>query len=300
MDKKDKKRGLGRGLSALMADVEAVSAPEAETVGSRSAERRLPIEKILPNPDQPRRMFKENQLDELTRSIEEKGVLQPLIVRAHPEKEGQFQIVAGERRWRAAQRARVHDVPVVVRDYTDTEVLEIAIIENVQRADLNPIEEAQGYQMLMDGFGHTQDKLAKALGKSRSHIANMLRLLNLPDDIQGFVTAGSVSMGHARALLTAKDPAGLVQRIVKEGLSVRDTERLARENAPARPTAPRKPSAKVEKDADTRALEGELSAHLRMPVSIAHRPDSEGGTLTLKYRDLEQLDDLCRLLSGDH
>jgi len=199
-DNKQKKRGLGRGLSALMADVEQ-DAPSAERSANARAEQFVPIERIQPNPDQPRRRFEESDLDDLTASIKEKGVIQPLIVR--PKGASNFEIVAGERRWRAAQRANLHELPVIVRDFDDTEVLEIAIIENIQRADLNPIEEAAGYRQLMDKFGHTQEKMAEALGKSRSHIANLLRLLNLPPDVLDLVQSGKLSAGHARALLTS-------------------------------------------------------------------------------------------------
>ncbi|WP_425040076.1 ParB/RepB/Spo0J family partition protein [Primorskyibacter sp. S187A] len=277
-----------------MADVETTS-PEAGS--NLSADRSLPIEKIHPNADQPRRAFDEAALEDLTASISQKGVLQPLIVRPHPSKTGEYQIVAGERRWRAAQRANLHELPVLVREFTDTEVMEVAIIENVQRADLNPVEEAAGYKMLMETFGHTQDQVAKALGKSRSHIANLLRLLTLPDALQAFVRDGSLSMGHARALLTAEDPHGLASQVIKKGLSVRETERLAK-GVETKTTTGSKTKAPA-KDADTRALEGDLSAHLGMAVSINHKPGGEGGTITLSYRDLDQLDSLCRLLSGD-
>ncbi|MGX9356018.1 ParB/RepB/Spo0J family partition protein [Roseobacteraceae bacterium S113] len=296
MDPKEKRRGLGRGLSALMADVDVVETTPTGETQTKSAERVVPIEKIYANPDQPRKQFSEEALEDLSRSIAERGVIQPLIVRAHPSEDDAYEIVAGERRWRAAQRANLHELPIIIRAFSDTEVLEVAIIENVQRADLNPVEEAAGYRALMEKFGHTQDQVAKALGKSRSHIANILRLLSLPDDLQRKVEAGDLSMGHARALLTADDPHGLAALIVKDGLSVRETEKRAKaKNAPKASS----PKPKVEKDADTRALEGELSAHLGMSVSINHIAGTEGGVMTLKYRDFEQLDDLCRALSGD-
>ena len=226
-----KSRGLGRGLSALMADV----APKAEEPVSSAevsrSDRSVPIELVFPNPDQPRRTFDEEKLDELTESIKSKGIFQPLIVRQRPGNQQQFEIVAGERRWRAAQRAKLHQVPVIVREFTDTEVLEIAIIENIQRADLNPVEEAAGYRQLMDRFGHTQEKLAEALGKSRSHIANLLRLLNLPDDVQGYLVSGQLSAGHARALITSDHPSELAKKIIAGGLSVRETERLVKQAA---------------------------------------------------------------------
>jgi len=291
----DKKRGLGRGLSALMADVS-----DSEAVGSTndSVDQQIPIEQIHPNPDQPRKRFESAPLDDLVASIKEKGVLQPLIVR--PSGDG-FEIVAGERRWRAAQQAQLHTLPVIVRDFTDTEVLEVAIIENIQRADLNAIEEAAGYKQLMDRFGHTQDKMAEALGKSRSHIANLLRLLQLPAAIQNYVSDGVLSSGHARALITAEDPEGLAQRIIAGGLSVRATEALVKKagaDASGATLANGKPSKGVEKDADTRALEADLSAATGVKVTLAHKPDGESGQLTLSYKTLEQLDDLCRKLSG--
>ncbi|WP_372886575.1 ParB/RepB/Spo0J family partition protein, partial [Shimia sp.] len=217
---KSKPRGLGRGLSALMADV-TEDQVAAATQTPRQADMLVPIERIVPNPDQPRRDFTQDQLEELAASIREKGVIQPLIVR---EKEpGTYEIVAGERRWRASQMAQLHELPVVVRSYDDTEVLEIAIIENIQRADLNPVEEAAGYRALMDRFGHTQEKLSEALGKSRSHIANLMRLLMLPEDVQDMLKRGDLTAGHARALITAEDASALARKVVKSGLSVRQT-----------------------------------------------------------------------------
>lgn len=295
---KPKNRGLGRGLSALMADV----TPEAEqSTGAETEPRRpdmmVPIEKIAPNPDQPRRTFDPEALDELAESIREKGVIQPLIVRESPNSAGDYEIVAGERRWRASQMARLHELPVLIRDYTDTEVLEVAIIENIQRSDLNAIEEAAGYKQLMERFGHTQEKLSEALGKSRSHIANLMRLLNLPQDVRDLVVDGALSAGHARALITADDPSTLAKKIVQGGLSVRDAEKLVKaEKAPIRPK-PAKSSPSGEKDADTRALEGDLSAAIGMKVSIAHKDGSEKGVLTISYESLDELDALCGLLS---
>ncbi|WP_372571536.1 ParB/RepB/Spo0J family partition protein [Ruegeria jejuensis] len=293
--KTSKPRGLGRGLSALMADV------TPEPVNSESAPTRsdiaVPIEKLRANPDQPRRSFSQENLDELAASIREKGILQPLIVR--PVDGGEYEIVAGERRWRAAQMVQLHEVPVLVRDLDDTEVLEVAIIENIQRADLNAVEEAAGYRQLMDRFGHTQEKLAEALGKSRSHIANLLRLLSLPSDVQSFVVDGKLSAGHARALITAENPSDLAKQVVKEGLSVRATEALVKKQqqgeAGKTPTALR-PSAPT-KDADTRALERDLSAILAMKVAINHKPGAESGQVVLTYENLDQLDDLCAKLS---
>ena len=289
--KRHERRGLGRGLSALMSDVAADTAPASEGGSAVRAEQIVPIEKIAPNPDQPRRDFPAQDMDDLAASIKEKGVIQPLIVR---EKSNGYEIVAGERRWRAAQMAKLHELPVIIRDYTDTEVLEIAIIENIQRADLNPVEEAAGYQQLMDKFGHTQEKLAAALGKSRSHIANLMRLLQLPKEVLDLLKEGKLTAGHARALITTENPVVLARQVVKQGLSVRETERLAK--GPT--TRPEKVKLQPEKDTDTRALEGDLSANLGMKVSVDHKPGKESGKLTISYKTLEELDDLCRLLSA--
>lgn len=290
--KKSQRGGLGRGLSALMAEAQA-DPSAADASASARADRRVPIDQIKPNPDQPRKAFAEDALAELASSIAEKGVIQPLIVREAPTGSG-FEIVAGERRWRAAQRARLHDLPVIVRDFSDTEVLEIAIIENIQRSDLNPIEEARAYRQLMERHGHTQEKLAEALGKSRSHIANLMRLLNLPPAVLAMVESGALSSGHARAILTADDPEALAKQIVSGGLSVRDAERLVKMGTPsATKTIPASPSAK---DADTLALERELSAALGVRATIDHQPDGRG-KLTLSYKTADHLDDLCRLLT---
>ncbi|QBY02055.1 ParB/RepB/Spo0J family partition protein [Rhodophyticola sp. CCM32] len=295
MAAKREKRGLGRGLSALMADIEPSAEPAGETAPvSRRADLQIPVEKIHPNPDQPRRSFTEGALAELAASIREKGVIQPLILRPDPEKAEMYQIVAGERRWRAAQLAQLHEVPAIVRDFDDTEVLEVAIIENIQRADLNPIEEAAGYRQLMDRFGHTQEKLAEAMGKSRSHVANLLRLLNLPEEIQGFVRDGQLSAGHARALVTADDPLALARKVIAKALSVRDVEKLAK--APVSQGSSRVHAAPA-KDADTRALEGDLSAAVGMKVSIEHDEADGSGKISIKYKDLSQLDDIVRMLN---
>ena len=230
-EKKSKSRGLGRGLSALMADAnvqKTQKTEEKQDVSSFSTEQTVPIEKIFANPDQPRRTFEPDQLKDLANSIRTKGVLQPLIVRDRPDHPGEYEIVAGERRWRAAQMAQQHDLPVIRRSFTDTEVLEVAIIENIQRADLNPVEEAFGYRQLMDKFGHTQEQMAEALGKSRSHIANLLRLLSLPPDVQEFLRDGRLSAGHARALVTAENPTLLAGIVISKGLSVRETEKLVK------------------------------------------------------------------------
>ncbi|MDZ4312275.1 MAG: ParB/RepB/Spo0J family partition protein [Cypionkella sp.] len=293
MEKKFDRRGLGRGLSALMADVNLdVISAAAET---RRSELMLPVEKIVPNPDQPRRDFEPQALQDLADSLRQKGVIQPLIVRRKANQD-LYEIVAGERRWRAAQIAQLHELPVIVREFSDSEVLEIAIIENIQRAELNSIEEALAYRQLMDRFGHTQEKIAEALSRSRSHIANLLRLLALPDDVQQMVKSGTLSAGHARALITSGNATELARQVVGRGLSVRDTEELVRKSAvdPAKRRALRQ---RGEKDADTRALESDLSANLHMSVQIDHLPGGEGGKLTISYRSLDQLDLLCRVLS---
>ncbi|NOD48581.1 MULTISPECIES: ParB/RepB/Spo0J family partition protein [unclassified Ruegeria] len=294
--KKTKSRGLGRGLSALMADVNTETEGRVQSE-VRRPDLKVPIEKLKANPNQPRRTFLPEQLDELAASVKEKGIIQPLIVRSTGADE--YEIVAGERRWRAAQMAQLHDIPVIVRDFDDTEVLEVAIIENIQRADLNAVEEAAGYKQLMDRFGHTQEKLAEALGKSRSHIANLLRLLSLPMDVQALVIEGKISAGHARALITAENPSELAKQIVKEGLSVRATEALVKkqQQGDAERAAPRSRNLDAGKDADTRALEKDLSAILAMKVSINHKAGTETGQVVLTYENLDQLDDLCAKLS---
>jgi ParB family chromosome partitioning protein len=297
-DKKSKNRGLGRGLSALMADVSQAEEATAPEAGVAAADQIVPIEKIHPNPDQPRRSFTTPDLEELAASIREKGVIQPLIVRRRAGGSGGYEIVAGERRWRAAQMAKLHELPVLVRDFDDSEVLEIAIIENIQRADLNPVEEAAGYRQLMEKFGHTQEKLSEVLGKSRSYIANLVRLLGLPEEVQTYLREGKLSAGHARALITSQDPAALARKVVNSGLSVRETEKLVRKGAANdAPRTPRK-TAGAEKDADTKALEGDLSAALGMRVVIQHDAEHESGRVTIGYDTLDQLDELCRMLSS--
>ena len=301
MEKKRKTGGLGRGLSALMADVNAPEAQKTEDGGQRRSDMSVPIESVFPNPNQPRRSFTPDQLEELAASVKEKGIIQPLIVRARPGHPQQFEIVAGERRWRAAQMAQLHHVPVVLRDFDDVEVLEIAIIENIQRADLNPMEEAAGYKALMDRFGHTQDKLSEALGKSRSYIANLVRLLQLPDEVHTYLREGKLSAGHARALITSGDPSALARRVIQQGLSVRETERLTKQPKSHQKSGGAQPRARkaVEKDADTRALEGDLTANLGMKVEINHTPGAEAGSITISYTDLEQLDELCMRLTAN-
>jgi len=295
MDKKPERRSLGRGLSALMADVTVDADPQISD-RPRRPDLLVPVEKLVPNPSQPRRDFQPEALQELAASLRAKGVIQPLIVRALPD--GRYEIVAGERRWRAAQLAQLHELPVLVREFTDSEVIEVAIIENIQRADLNAIEEALAFRQLMDRFGHTQEKLADALSKSRSHIANLLRLLALPEEVQAHVREGKLSAGHARALITAPNAAELARQVITRGLSVRETEALARDPARKGTGKTSGPRGKSEKDADTRALENDLSANLHMRVTIDHNGIDEGGTLSIRYRSLDDLDLLCRVLSA--
>ena len=283
--------GLGRGLSALLGD----NVPEAPVGGapeSGSGVRMLPVSSLVPHPDQPRRHFDEEALDELAKSIAARGLIQPIFVRPHGHA---YQIVAGERRWRAAQRARLHEVPVVVRELSDAETLEIALVENIQREDLNAIEEAEGYSRLIQEFGHTQEALGRIVHKSRSHVANLLRLLELPSRVRQLVVEGSLEMGHARALLGAPDIEKLARRVVDEGLSVRETERLAREAKPA--AARRKSGDRASRDADLEALERHLGDVLGLNVRISHGP--KGGSLTLAYSTLDQLDMVCQRLSGE-
>lgn len=281
------RRGLGRGLSALLGEAET---PRA--AGEPAGPREIPIELIARNPEQPRRAFGEAEIEELAASIREKGVLQPVLVRPAPDGEGQFQLVAGERRWRAAQKAGLRSLPALVRELDDLQVLEIAIVENVQRTDLNPVEEALGYRALMDKFGRTQEAVAQVVGKSRPHVANALRLLNLPAEVQAMLTDGRLSAGHARAIAGTPDPLALATQVVERGLNVRETEALARrapETKSARPGAKR-----VNRDADTAALENDLSEVLGIEVELRDRGGT--GELRLHYRTLEQLDDLCRRL----
>ncbi len=291
-ERKSDRRGLGRGLSALMADVAGDGADIS--VADRGVSI-LPIDLLVPNRDQPRRDFDPDQLSELARSIRDKGVLQPLIVRPNPAGAG-YEIVAGERRWRAAQQAQLHEVPAIVRDYSDQEVLEVAIVENIQRADLNPVEEALAYRTLTDRFGHTQERIAEALGKSRSHVANAMRLLMLPEPVLEMLRDGRLSAGHARALLGLADPTAVATLAVAKNLTVRDVEALARRQKAPSGRVAGKPD--QQKDADTAALERDLSAALRMGVRIRHDPAlTGGGTLTVAYRTLEDLDALCEALS---
>lgn len=304
----ERQRGLGRGLAALLSDAalaetvqdapaaaagEAAAGPAA---GERGGVRETPIELIAPNPDQPRKVFTEAEIDDLTASIREKGVLQPLLVRPAPKGEG-WQLVAGERRWRAAQRAGLKAVPVIVRELDDLEVLEIGIVENVQRADLNPIEEAMAYKALMERFARTQDAIAQVVGKSRSHVANTLRLLQLPEEVRDHVMFGRLSAGHARAIATAPDPAALAEQVIAGGLSVRQAESLAR-TALERPkregSSSSQPGAVT--DADTLALAQELEETLGLQVML--KDSGRGsGEVVIRYQTFEQLDALCSRLT---
>jgi ParB family chromosome partitioning protein len=263
----------------------------------QAGQRRLPVEFLIANRANPRRDFDSDQLDELTNSIREKGVMQPLLVRPTSDPD-QFEIIAGERRWRAAQRAGLHDVPVVVREVDDKEALELAIIENVQRVDLNPLEEAQGYEQLIEQFSYTQQDLAQVIGKSRSHVANTLRLLKLPREVRDMVTNGQLTAGHARTLITAEDPAAVAREIVERGLSVREAEALSQRGA-SKEGAPKKPSTHLERDADLMALEKRLSDAIGLKVAVAAKKDGSG-TVQIGYRTLEQLDTVLALLTGSN
>ncbi|MCC2977679.1 ParB/RepB/Spo0J family partition protein [Sphingomonas sp. PL-96] len=290
--------GLGRGLSSLLGD-STREAPVSGTERQASGVRLLPVTAMGPHPGQPRRHFDEAALDDLAASIALRGLIQPIVVRPHGK---EYQIVAGERRWRAAQRARLHEVPVLVRDLDDAETMEIALVENIQRQDLNAIEEADAYRKLIDEFGHTQDALAKLVHKSRSHIANLLRLLDLPAPVQQLVVTQQLSMGHARAIIGAPDPEALADRVIAKGLSVRETERLARDAKPqplggTQPRGGRGGGDASGGDADILALEQQLGDALGLNVRIAH--GDKGGTLTISYSTLDQLDMVCQRLSGD-
>ena len=282
--------GLGRGLSSLLGEV----AQEAPVSGNapRGGIQMVAVGTIEPHPHQPRRHFDDDALDELAASISARGLIQPIVVRPHGQR---YQIVAGERRWRAAQRAHLHEVPVIVRDFDDAETLEVAILENVQRQDLNAIEEAEGYKRLIEEFGHTQEALGKLVHKSRSHIANLIRLLDLPQRVRSLVATGDLTMGHARALISAEDPEALADEVVRRDLSVRDTEKLVRTaksvEGQAGTSQPRAPNADIE------ALERQLGDMLGLRVKIAHR--SDGGLVALNYSSLDQLDMICQRLSGE-
>lgn len=288
--KRTRPGGLGRGLNALLGEI-AREAPVNPGEAAVPGFRMLPVESLSPHPGQPRRHFDEAQLDELAGSIAARGLIQPIVVRPHGHG---YQIVAGERRWRAAQRAHLHEVPVVVRDLSDDETLEIALVENIQRQDLNAIEEARAYQRLAGEYGHTQDALARIVHKSRSHIANLLRLLDLPEPVQAHVVEGRLSMGHARALLGARDVETLADRIITRNLSVRDTEKLARDAKPNRAGGGK--GASRAPDADLAAVERQLADLLGLVVRIAH--SDKGGSVTIGYSTLDQLDMVCQRLTG--
>ena len=302
---KEKRNNLGRGLAALFGD----GGPTSEVVEAAPVreQRPVPVESIHPNPHQPRQRFDSETLEQLAESIRENGLLQPILVRPHPSLADAFEIIAGERRWRAAQLAQLHEVPVIVRDLSDVKTLEVALLENIQRTDLTPIEEAEGYRRLMEEFSYTQADLARSLGKSRSHIANTLRLLTLPEDVRDLLNEGSLSAGHARALVGMPNAGPLAKRAVAEGLSVRQIEKLANEEK----AQPRKkkdsadqtglgelPHGESAKDADTLALERDLSAQLGLEVTIRFQggEESERGSVTIRYETLEQLDDLLQRL----
>ncbi|MDB5407601.1 MAG: chromosome partitioning protein ParB [Rhodospirillales bacterium] len=285
MAEEGRKRGLGRGLSALFGD----ESEEKSGFDRQRQTRGVPIEQLRPGRFQPRRIFDDEALHTLSESIRDKGVLQPLLVRRHPDDANAYEIIAGERRWRAAQMARLHEVPVVVKELDDRSALEIALVENIQRQDLTPLEEADGFRRLMEEFSHTQEALAQAVGKSRSHVANMMRLLSLPEPVKRLVESGELTAGHARALLNAADPTGLAREIVKRGLNVRQAESLAKSGK-----APRKPATAPAKDADTAALERDLTEQLGLKVDVSF--GGRGGSLTIHYRTLDQLDDVLRRL----
>lgn len=280
------KKRLGRGLAALIGD----DTSEAAVVQDIRNLRHMPIELIHASPNNPRKHFADADLDDLANSIREKGLLQPIVVR--PRADGEYEIVAGERRWRASQRAGIHEVPVLIRELNDGEALEIALIENIQRSDLNPLEEARAYGLLLEQFSYTQQQLADSVGKSRSHIANTLRLLTLPDTVRSLIEDGKLTAGHARTLVAADSPAELADQIIKLGLSVREAESLVRDASPS--SRPRK--TRPEKDADTKALELSVTQALGLKVLVDHR--TSGGTVTISYKTLEQLEEICRKLQA--
>ena len=289
MNQDPSRKRLGRGLAALIGEMDKPIEPAKPAVG---ADGRLPIDLIDPNPRNPRRSFAEEDLTDLAQSIREHGIVQPVVVRPTGRSDGRHEIIAGERRWRAAQKAGLTDVPVIIRDVSDRVALELAIVENVQRSDLNPIEEAAGYQQLIDEHSYTQSDLGQVIGKSRSHVANTLRLLKLSDGIKNMLIEGALSAGHARALVTAKDPESLAQRIVEGNLSVRQAEALAQQPEGASDRTPVAP--RPDKDADTLALEKMLSDATGVNVAINHK--TKGGEIRIAYKSLEQLDELCRRL----
>ncbi|WP_183919629.1 ParB/RepB/Spo0J family partition protein [Rhizobium lentis] len=284
------KRRLGRGLAALIGEMDQPVPVEAER--TVSADRMIPIEFVSRNPRNPRRFFDDTELHDLASSIRQHGIVQPIVVRTMER--DRYEIIAGERRWRAAQLAGLIDIPVIIRDVDDKTALEIAIVENVQRADLNPLEEALGYEQLIAEYGYTQNDLGEIIGKSRSHVANSLRLLKLPDPVRDLLAAGSLSAGHARALVSTPDPASLARTIVAKGMSVRDAEKLAQNNIKAQSEPQQTALRRDQKDSDTLALERTLSDALGLDVSINHK--TSGGQIKISYKSLEQLEEVCRLL----
>jgi len=284
------KRRLGRGLAALIGEMDQPVPVEAER--TISADRMIPIEFVSRNPRNPRRFFDDAELHDLASSIRQHGIVQPIVVRTMSR--DQYEIIAGERRWRAAQLAGLIEIPVIIRDVDDKTALEIAIVENVQRADLNALEEALGYEQLIAEYGYTQNDLGEIIGKSRSHVANSLRLLKLPDPVRDLLAAGSLSAGHARALVSTSDPASLARTIVAKGMSVRDAEKLAQNNIKAQSESQHPAARRDQKDSDTLALERTLSDALGLEVAINHK--AGGGQIKISYKSLEQLEEICRLL----
>ncbi|WP_371348283.1 ParB/RepB/Spo0J family partition protein [Ancylobacter sp. IITR112] len=290
---------LGRGLAALIGDMGEDAGAANDRNRTPGGARKVPLAFLRANPRNPRRSFAEADLEDLAASIRERGIIQPIVVRQVAGERDSYEIVAGERRWRAAQRAAIHEVPIVVVEVNDREALEIAIIENVQRADLNPLEEAAGYQSLADQFGYSQNDLARVIGKSRSHVANTMRLLRLPEPVKAYLADGRLSAGHARALLTQDDPEALARAIVDQGMNVRAIEALAQELNVAKAEAAGKPAKKPKHpalDADTAALQRRLSDELGLAVTLKH--DGEAGEIRIRYSSLDQLDEVCRRLAG--
>ncbi len=292
MEEDQSKRRLGRGLAALIGEMDQ-PVPTGDQKGAVSADRTVPIEYVVRNPKNPRRHFDEEELQDLASSIRQHGIVQPVVVRSIDA--GQFEIIAGERRWRAAQLAGFSEIPVIIRDVDDRTALELAIVENVQRSDLNPVEEALGYEQLIAEHGYTQNDLGDIIGKSRSHVANSLRLLKLPDSVRDMLSSGTLSAGHARALIPTSNPVALAQAIVSKGLSVRDAEKLAQNDIRGQEGSSGSPQkGKQSKDADTLALEKTLSDSLGLDVTVLHK--SNGGQVRISYKTLEQLEEICRLL----
>lgn len=295
-EKKEKRSALGRGLSALLGDDAPGAAGGEGGAAVNSGPRTLPTDKIKPNRYQPRQVFTSEDIDELVLSIKAQGVLQPILVRPHPDDEALYELIAGERRWRAAQIAQLHEIPAVIKELTDLEALELALVENLQRKDLSVIEEAEGYQRLIDEFSHTQEDIAKSVGKSRSHVANILRLLNLPTPVRAMVEEGRLSAGHARALLGSDHAVQLAEQVITRGMNVRQTEKLVQAGRNAGGGSA-KQRAQASKDADTLALERDLTNRLGLTVSINQK--GQGGDIVVSYRTLEQLDDILARLSTD-